>query len=107
LTNNVLTGDTAVDIAYQSQTRLNESSVVQREGSGRFQVNPSDPAHASASGRHVLRSIRHNHVTQATSDVLVQATENHFHIIISLEVQINDVPHYTKQWTESVPRQLL
>jgi hypothetical protein len=44
---------------------------------------------------------------QATSDALVQATENHFHITTSLEVQINGVPHYTKQWTESVPRQLL
>ena len=105
----VLTGRAAVHINYQTEFRVNETTVIQREFGSISQVDPSDPAHASVRGWHVCRSARGgpNHVTQGRTDVLIQSTGAHFHITIDLEVRVNDAPHFSKRWVESVPRELL
>ncbi|MSP11623.1 MAG: CocE/NonD family hydrolase [Chloroflexi bacterium] len=103
----VLTGRTSVKIALESDARVNATTVVHRSFSVDCQVDPADPARASAYGRHVSRIERPNEVTQARSDVLIQSTASHFHITIELAVHVNAVLHFSRRWVESLPRSLL
>ena len=46
-------------------------------------------------------------VVESRSDVTIQATATHFHVLIELAVTANGVLHHARQWTESVERVLL
>ncbi len=105
VTHDLLTGQKTVDIGLRSSWRLHTGAVVERESHSEFEIDPGDPAHASARGRHVYRIARAGLVTQACAEVVVQGAVNHFHVTIDLEVRINDVLHFTRRWVESVPRQ--
>jgi len=103
----VFTGRVTSNIYKVDEYRVDETTVIRRENSVVSQVDPRDPAHASAHGRSIHYIIRSNHVTRGCSDLMIQATATHFHITIDLDVQVNDAPHFHKRWVESVPRQLL
>jgi putative CocE/NonD family hydrolase len=107
VTKDVLTGNTSVRICVPISMRINDRTVVERESGTICRVAPGDPAHASARGWHVHRIVRPNQVVQGRADVLIQATATHFHITIDLEVRINDAPHFSRRWVETVERQLL
>jgi uncharacterized protein len=103
----ILTGRKRVRIRERSEERINETTVVAREYALVALVNPADPADASAHGRHVSRIRRPNSETIGRSDVLVDASPTHFHVTIDLALEVNDAPHLTRRWVESVPRELL
>jgi putative CocE/NonD family hydrolase len=105
----VLTGRTTVEICFNTQFRLNATTVIQREFGSLSQVDPNDPAQASVRGWHVCRIVRSalNHTIQGRTDVLIQSTASHFHTTIDLDVRVNDAPHFSRRWVESIPRQLL
>jgi putative CocE/NonD family hydrolase len=107
LTRDQLTGRTAVHLKSSTSWRVSHNAVLEREYSGAFDVNPDDPSDAAARARHVFRIVRPNHRTETSTDVAVQATATHFHTTIELAVRVNDALHFTKHWTEAVPRQLL
>ncbi|MDX6591858.1 MAG: uncharacterized protein QOJ13_1054 [Gaiellales bacterium] len=87
--------------------RVNSTTVIDRQYSFEGHVDPSDPASASARGRHVSTIKRPNWTVSGTSDVMIQATATHFHLIIDLEIAVNGATHATRRWAESVPRELL
>ncbi len=103
----VLTGRARVHLHEVADLRVNPTTVVRRDYSMTAEVDRSDPATASARGRHVSTITRPNGVIQGSSDVAVQATATHFHVTIDLELQVNGKPHHTRSWTESIPRVLL
>ncbi len=107
ITRDAMTGQTTVSLCVDSSFRVDNSTVIERQSSGRYQVNPSDPAHASARGQHINRIVHSNNLIEGRANIAIQATATHFQIIIGLEIRINDAPYFTKHWTESVPRQLL
>lgn len=107
VTRDMLTGQTTVDLSVSSKRRINDTIVLERESTSKFFVDPRNPAQAGATGRHIYCISRPHHQTQTRADVAVQATATHFHITIDLEVQVNHRPHFTRHWTESVPRQYL
>jgi putative CocE/NonD family hydrolase len=100
-----LCGRTQVDLRFASSWPVGASAKLEREHTSRFDVNPHNPGDATGQGHHVFRIVRPNHVTEAVSDVAVQATVTHFHLTIDLAVRVNGALHFTKHWTESVPRQ--
>ncbi len=103
----VLTGTTTVVVRYATQFRPHAAAVIQREFGSHSQVDPRAPAGASVRGWHVCRVVRPNHVIQGRTDALIQSTATHFHITLDLEVRVNDAPHFTQRWSETVPRALL
>ncbi len=103
----VLTGRVSTLIDLKSSSRVNGNTVLERRSKSSFEVDPENPAQASAWGRHIKRIIRPNHEMEAKSVITVQATRNHFHINIDLEVKINQASTFSKRWMESVPRELL
>jgi hypothetical protein len=103
----VLTGRVTADICYKLAFRVNDSTVIHREWSSVCQVDPKDPAHSTVRGWHVCSIDRPNSTLQGRTDVMVQATASHFHMIIDLALTVNGAPHFSKRWVESIERRLL
>jgi predicted acyl esterase len=103
----VLTGRVTSRVAVNVSFRASPETVIDRESGVVCQVDPADPAHASAHGWHVNRSIRANETIQSRADTVIRATSTHFHVTIDLEVRVNDAPHAARRWAVSIPRALL
>jgi uncharacterized protein len=103
----VLGGRSQVRIREAGDDRINDTTLVRREYSLVADCDPSDPASASAHGKHLSRITRPNSVMEGSSDVLIQATETHFNVTVDLELRVNGTIHHSKRWVESVPRVLL
>jgi hypothetical protein len=103
----MFTGRTRVTVIHNANFRLNDTTVIEREFGSVSQVDPRDPAQASIHGWHVCRSIRPNVTFQGRTDVVIQSTATHFHITIDLQVTVNDAPHFTKRWAETVRREMM
>ena len=96
-----------VHIFEKNTERITGTTVVTREYELHSFVDAGDPAGASARGRHTSTIRRPGGITEATSWVHVQGSATHFHVTIDLAVTVDGLVHHTRQWTESVPRQLL
>jgi uncharacterized protein len=107
IVHDVLGGRSQVRIAEAHDERINDTTVIRREYSLVADCDPSDPASASARGRHTSRIRRPNSVAEGTSDVAIQATATHFHVTIELELRMNGQLHHSRRWVESLPRVLL
>jgi predicted acyl esterase len=103
----VLTGRVTSDVRVNVGFRASPDTVIEREFAAVCQVDPADPAHASAHGWHVNRTIRPNQTIQGRCDTVIQSTATHFHVTIDLELRVNDAVHATRRWTQSIPRRLL
>ena len=98
-----MTSDIRVNVAF----RASPDTRIEREFAAICQVDPADPAHASAHGWHVNRTIRPNQTIQGRCDTVIQSTATHFHVTIDLELRVNDAVHATRRWTQTIPRNLL
>ncbi|MBG7610160.1 MAG: CocE/NonD family hydrolase [Anaerolineae bacterium] len=103
----MLNGETSVELSIPARFRANAHTVVERDSTSIFHVDPRDPANASAQAKHIARLIRPGHTTQSQAEISVQATPTHFHLSISLEVRVNGTLHFTNHWVDTVPRELL
>jgi hypothetical protein len=103
----VLTGRVTSDVRVNVAFRASADTVIERQFAAECTVDPRDPAHASAHGWHVNRVIRANDTIQGRCDTVIRSTATHFHVTIDLELTVNDRPHATKRWVESIPRRLL
>lgn len=102
-----LTRRASVRFSERSTARINASTVVSREYRLATEVDTDNPGAASARGRHISTIRRPGGVTEATSEVSMQATPTHFHVLLGLQVTVNGLLHHTREWTRSVPRRLL
>jgi putative CocE/NonD family hydrolase len=102
-----LRGCARVRLLEAKDIRVDDRTLVRREYELTAGVDPSDPASATARGRHVSRIARPSGVTEGTSDVSIQSTATHFHVTIDLEIRVNGALHHLNRWTESFPRVLL
>jgi uncharacterized protein len=103
----VLSGRAEVEIATEGDVRVNDTTLVRRSFVGTMRADRSDPARASAFGRHTARIVRPSGTTTSTSDLTIQATRERFHITLTVEVLQNDAQVFVRHWVESVPRVLL
>jgi uncharacterized protein len=107
LTRDVLTGRTSHTIRYAAETRVDPTTLIERDTLGVVEVDPANPSDASACGCHVTRILRPNRAFEASSNVLIQSTATHFHVTVELEVAVNNARHFGRRWVESIPRLLL
>jgi putative CocE/NonD family hydrolase len=107
VTTDVLTGRVMSDVRVEVTFRATPETMIEREFAAVSQVDPADPAHASAHGWHVNRTIRANQTIEGRCDSVIQSTATHFHVTIDLEIRVNDRVHATRRWTRSIERQLL
>ena len=102
-----LTHRAKVRFSEHSSLRITPTTVVSREYELWSKVDTDDPGGASARGRHTSVIRRPSGVTDACSEVTIQGTPSHFHVLLELRVNVNGLTHYSRQWTKSVPRRLL
>ena len=102
-----LSGRAEVTVASEGELRVNETTLVSRSFLGVMRVDRDDPASASAFGRNSATIQRPSGSTTSTSDLTIQASAERFHIVLTVEVQQNGVPVFSRRWAESVPRLLL
>lgn len=107
VTTDVLTGRVTSDVRVNMAFRASPATIIEREFAAVCQVDPADPAHASAHGWHVNRTVRPSQVIQGRCDTVIQSTASHFHVTIDLAITFNDAVHSTRRWTQSIPRRLL
>jgi putative CocE/NonD family hydrolase len=107
VTTDVLTGRVTSDTRVNRAFRAGPDTVIEREWAAVSTVDPRDPAHASAHGWHVNRTIRAGQVIQGRCNTVIQSTASHFHVTIDLEIRVNESVHATRRWTESILRRLL
>jgi putative CocE/NonD family hydrolase len=102
-----LTGRAEVTVADEGVLRINPSTLVRRSFLGIMRVDRDDPASASAFGRHSATIEQPSGSTTSTSDLSIQASAERFHIVLTVEVQRDGAPVFSRRWIESVPRVLL
>ena len=107
VSHDALTRRASVRFVERSTARVNASTVVSREYRLHTEVDSDNPGGASARGRHISTIERPGGVTEATSEVSMQATPTHFHVLLELRVTVNGLLHHAREWTKSVPRRLL
>ena len=102
-----LTGRAEVTVADDGVLRINPSTLVRRSFLGIMRADRDDPASASAFGRHSATIVQPSGSTTSTSDLSIQASAERFHIVLTVEVQRDGAPVFSRRWVESVPRVLL
>jgi hypothetical protein len=102
-----LTGRAEVTVADDAVMRINSSTLVRRKFLGIMRVDRDDPASASAFGRHAATIEQPSGSTTSTSDLSIQASAERFHIVLTVEVERDGAPVFSRRWVESVPRRLL
>jgi hypothetical protein len=107
VTTDLLTGRVRVQIGGSGESRVNPTTVVHRAYSVAATVDPADPASASARGEYSRKIVRPNSTVEGVSDVLVQASREHFHVSVDLELRVNGRVRHTRSWIKTIPRVLL
>ena len=102
-----LTGRAEVTVADEGVLRINPSTLVRRKFLGVMRADRADPANASAFGRHEATIEQPSGSTASTSDLSIQASAERFHIVLTVDVQRDGAPVFSRRWVESVPRRLL
>ena len=107
LSNDQLTGRARMTMSVASAFVSPEGTPIEREFGCVCEVDPHDPARATARGWHVCRSGRAGSTIESRADVSIGSTATHFHVSIDLHVKVNGVAHFSRSWTESIRRVLL
>jgi hypothetical protein len=102
-----LTGRASAAIESPSRFRPVDGTLIERDLGCVCEVDPADPARATARGWHRCRSTRGERAVEARSDVLIESTASDFHVTIDLVVRVGEAIHFTRRWTETIPRALL
>lgn len=76
-------------------------------GEQEFMVSNRDPAHAYTKGKSGAQASWQGFSARSEAHCSLHSDERTFHIIITLNVFVNDTPHFQKQWRQSTQRALL
>jgi uncharacterized protein len=102
----VLKGRTRVHLRDRRDYRVDATGVV-REYELDAEVDPADPASASARGRHVSRLSRPGWDVEARSALEIQASASDFDVTIDVSVRHNGELRHERRWQEKIRRNLL
>ena len=96
-----------VRLLESEESRIDATTVVSREHELRTHVDADNPARATAYGRHSSTIRRPGSETTAISTIMIEGSKSQFHVTINLEIRVNGLQHHTRQWVQSIPRNLL
>ncbi|MEZ4865947.1 MAG: CocE/NonD family hydrolase [Caldilineaceae bacterium] len=89
------------------RTRVNDTLSFVRSGEATTRVAENDPAHATIRGLSQVILYRPERTIHTRARGQVESTESTFNVTIQLEVTMDDTPYLHKQWTRTIPRNLL
>ena len=89
------------------RTRIGHEVEFMRSGDVTVSVSERDPAHATVRGVSQMVLDWPQRKIDAVARGQIQSTVDTFHLTIQLDITMDGVPYYNKQWTRSIPRHLL
>jgi hypothetical protein len=102
----LLSGSASVRYSFGYTDRVNDQTVVSRTYEFETHVDPRAPALTTAHGRHTSTIRRADGVIKAASTSTVRGSATRFHLTTEVMVTIDDAPHFSRSWSESIPRHL-
>ena len=97
VTDDVLAHATRVSCRFTHFTASHPSELVAT-------VNRSRPAEASMSGLFKMdKTVGGRHVS-AAARTMISSTNDCYHVTVTLQVQVDGLPFFSRHWTDSVPR---
>jgi hypothetical protein len=103
----LLTGRMSATVETDAVFRPVEGVLIERDFGCVCEVDPADPAHATARGHHRCRSTRDGSWTESRADVVIASDADYFHVTIDLAVRTDGEVRATRHWDETIPRVLL
>jgi putative CocE/NonD family hydrolase len=103
----VLRDTATVHIEYGRRLRFPDGTEVSESRTMDSTVPRRDPAHARASGETRVRRVAHGVTTECVAHGLVASSRSAFHLVVDLEVRVEERLHFQRRWTASFPRLLL
>lgn len=107
ITQNVMQNRTGIKIHTRSTTQTNDTTEITNDRHLTLSASNTNPADVSGTGRHYRKVTRTSGETEIDSAYTIQSTTTDFHTTINLNITINGLTHFQKQWTNTFPRELL
>jgi len=54
----------------------------------------------------IARIRRRDHTIEATGEDILTSTHDHFHLIVNLDIKMDGLPYFSKNWTKVYDRKL-
>ncbi|HKG25210.1 MAG TPA: hypothetical protein VKB09_06140, partial [Thermomicrobiales bacterium] len=107
VTRDQMRGRTEVAIEGAGTTTIDGEYVTESSYSGTASVDERDPARAWMRGRQEVRYRWPGQTIEMRSHGQIISTPAAFHVTLHVAIDVDDLPHFGRQWTESFPRHLL
>ncbi|MFT5367034.1 MAG: putative CocE/NonD family hydrolase [Candidatus Latescibacterota bacterium] len=107
VTQDIMQNRTGVKLHTQNTTQTNETTKITNKSQLTLSASNENPADVSGTGHHHRKITRTDGETEIDSSYTIRSTATAFHTTIDLNITINGLPHFQKQWTNTFPRDLL
>ena len=81
--------------------------LLKRKSTGVASASATDPGDAYIRGSMKYTLKRSDMVVEAESSCTTKSDSDNFHLTVNLDVKLNGLPHFSRSWMKSVPRNLL
>jgi len=69
-------------------------------------ISTENPADAHVKGMEKVRIKRRDHTIEAIGEDILTSTHDHFHLILNLDIKLDGLPYFSKNWTKVYDRKL-
>ena len=103
----VIQNRTGVKLHTYGTTKTNAQTEITNESTLTLWASNTDPANVSGTGHRHRTITRPEGETKIDTAYTIQSTQTAFHTTINLNVTVNGLTYFQKQWTNTFPRELL
>jgi hypothetical protein len=103
----VLADAATVRIEYAREFRLPDGTEIAERRWMESTVARRDPAHAVARGETRVRRVHAGLAVECVALGVLTGSARALHLVVDLDVRVQDRPHFQRRWTASFPRLLL
>ncbi|MBT3604932.1 MAG: hypothetical protein HN521_17875, partial [Candidatus Latescibacteria bacterium] len=107
ITQDVIQNRTGIKLHTRNTTQSSSTTEITNDRQLTLSANNTDPSDVSGTGHHYRKVTRTSGKTEIDSSYTIQSTTTAFHTTIDLNITINGLLHFQKQWTNTFPRELL
>jgi hypothetical protein len=100
-------GHTELTIESGGTVEIDDGYIQDATSTATAGVDERNPAHAWMHGRQSVRYRWPGQTIAMRSQGQITSTPDAFHVTLHVALDVDDMPHFSRQWTESFPRNLL
>jgi putative CocE/NonD family hydrolase len=107
VTRDQMRGHTELTIESGGTVEIDDGYIQDATSTATAGVDERNPAHAWMHGRQSVRYRWPGQTIALRSQGQITSTPDAFHVTLHVALDVDDMPHFSRQWTESFPRNLL